>query len=153
MLSLCGPQQDVAEDFPLPIAAVRMCSGLLSDAADDFFDLAVGLFQQCLVLLRRHLLQAAFVCPHFVQILIFCRGRAHQSVCRKAPCAFSACILLVHGLHQILQRVGVVQLGKASPVSGSGIGVLLISDSLFSQNTLHLRQQPLFHISIRGFLL
>ena len=153
LLSLCGPQKDFTEYLPLPIAAVRMCSCLLSDAADDFFDLAVGLFQQCLVLLLRHLLQAAFVCPHFVQILIFCRGRAHQSVCRKAPCAFSACILLVHGLHQILQRVGVVQLGKASPVSGSGIGVLLISDSLFSQNTLHLRQQPLFHISIRGFLL
>ena len=80
LFSLCGPQKDFTEYLPLPIAAVRMCSGLLSDAADDFFDLAVGLFQQCLVLLLRYLLQAALVRPHFVQVPVLRRGRAHQGI-------------------------------------------------------------------------
>ena len=61
--------------------------------------------------------------------------------------------MLVHGLHQILQRVGVVQLGKTAPVAVPGVNFFSVVDSLLTQNFLHLRQDPFLHILIWCFLL
>ena len=147
VLSLRRPQQDLAQHFPLCIAAVA------PQHLHDLLDLSVRILQQLLVLRLRHLLQPVLVRPHLVQCFVLCRRRAQQRPCRKPPCALAPGLLLIHGIHQILQRVGVVQLCKASPVSVPGVDFLSVIDALSAQGLLHLRQQPLFHLCIRSFLL
>ena len=149
LAALRGPQQDVAQDFPFFKAVARVGLRLAAQLAEDGLDLAVCLFQQGFILLLRHLLQASFVCPHFVQVLILRRGRAHQGIGRESPRAFSPGFLLVHGCHKVFQGVGVVQLGKTAAVALLGVGVLSVVDTLFSQNLLHFGQQPGGHIGVR----
>ena len=127
-----------------------MSFGFAAQLADHSLDLVIRLFQQRLVLFFRHLLQAAFVCPHFVQILIFCRGRAHQGVCRKAPCILPSCILSIHSCHKIFQRIRVVQLGKAAALTASGKAILLVVDSFLTQHIPQLVVGPPFHLCFWG---
>ena len=152
-LALRRLHQDAAQDLLFFKAARRVCRRLAADALHHFRDLAVRFFQLLVVCFIRHLLQPALVCPHFVQRPILRRGRAHQGLGRKSPRALSSCLLLlVHGLHKVFQRVGIVQLCKAAPVAGSRVGVFSVVNSFFTQHLFHLRQQPLFHIRVRRFL-
>ena len=149
LAALRCPQQDVSQDLPFFKAVARVGLRLAAQLAEDGLDLAVCLFQQGFILLFRHLLQAFFVCPHFVQVLILRRGRAHQGIGRESPRAFSPGFLLVHGCHKVFQGVGVVQLGKTAAVALLGVGVLSVVDTLFSQNLLHFGQQPGGHLGVR----
>ena len=151
VLSLCCPQQDLAKDLLFLKAVVAVRRRFLPQHPDHLLDLAVRILQQLLVLRLRHLLQPSLVRPHLVQVLILCRGRAHQGACRYAPHVLSARILAVHSLHQILQRVGVVQLCKAPLLSARCNRFFFVSDALFSQHTLQLVVYPLFHLLLRRF--
>ena len=151
MLSLRRPQQYLAKDLLFLKAVVAVRRRFLPQHLDHLLDLAVRILQQLLVLCLRHLLQPSLVRPHLVQVLILCRGRAHQGACRYAPHVLSARILAVHSLHQILQRVGVVQLCKAPLLSARCNRFFFISDALFSQHTLQLVVYPLFHLLLRRF--
>ena len=153
LFSLCGLHQDAAQDFPLFKAVVCMGCSLSPQLIKDIADLVICLFQQRLVLFFRHLLQAALVRPHFVQVLVLRRGRAHQGAGRKAPCTLPSCILSIHSGHKVFQRVAVVQLGKTAPVAVPGVNFFSVVDSLLTQNLLHLRQDPFLHILIWCFLL
>ena len=153
LFSLCGLHQDAAQNFPLFKAVVCMGRSLSPQLVKDIADLVICLFQQRLVLFLRHLLQAALVRPHFVQVLILRRGRAHQGAGCKPPGSLSTGILLVHGSHKVFQRVTVVQLGKTAPVAVPGVDIFAVVDSLLTQNLLHLRQDPFRHILIQCFFL
>ena len=146
-------QQNFSQYLPLSVAAIAMCRSLLPQFLNDGLNLAVRIFQQLFVFCLRHLLQSAFIRSHFIQTLVLRCGRAHQRVGRKAPRTFSSCFFLVHCIHQILQRVGVMQLGKAAPVAVPGINFLAVVDSFLSQYAFHLRQDPLFHLRIRCLFL
>ena len=140
-LALRRLHQDAAQNFLFFKAARRVCCRLAADALHHFRDLAVRFFQQLVVFFLRHLLQSALVCPHLVQRPVLCCGRAHQGLGRKSPRALSSrLLLLVHGLHKVFQRVGIVQLSKAAPVAGSRVGVFPVVNSLFTQHLFHLRQ-------------
>ena len=132
LFSLCGLHQDAAQDFPLFKAVVRMGRSLSPQLIKDIADLVICLFQQRLVLFFRHLLQAALVRPHFVQVLVLRRGRAHQGAGRKAPCILPSCILSIHSSHKVFQRVAVVQLGKTALYPCRSKAVFSVSDSLLS---------------------
>ena len=132
LFSLCGLHQDAAQDFPLFKAVVCMGRSLSPQLVKDIADLVICLFQQRLVLFFRHLLQAAFVRPHFVQVLVLRRGRAHQGAGRKAPCILPSCILSIHSSHKVFQRVAVVQLGKTALYPCRSKTVFSVSDSLLS---------------------
>ena len=132
LFSLCGLHQDAAQDFPLFKAVVCMGRSLSPQLVKDIADLVICLFQQRLVLFFRHLLQSALVRPHFVQVLVLRRGRAHQGAGRKAPCILPSCILSIHSSHKVFQRVAVVQLGKTALYPCRSKTVFSVSDSLLS---------------------
>ena len=149
VLSLGCPQQDLAQDLLFLKAVVAVRRRFLPQHPDHLFDLSVRILQQLLVLCLRHLPQPSLVRPHLVQCFVLRRCRAHQGACRYAQNILSACILAVHGLHQILQRVGVVQLCKAPLLTARGKRFFFIPDTLFSQHTFQLVVHPLLHLLLR----
>ena len=152
-LALRRPQKNIANDLPFLVTAACMWCSLPPQPGHNVFNLAVRFFQQRFVFLLRYLLQPVFVRPHIFQCFIFCRCCAHQGVGRKPPRAFSACILLIHGVHKIFQCVGVVQLSETAPVSVTGKKFLTIVNAFLSQNFFYLGQQPFFHVCIWCFFL
>ena len=56
LASLCSSQQNVTQYFPLFKAVVRVGFCLAAQLVNDLFNLAVCLFQQCLIFFFRHLL-------------------------------------------------------------------------------------------------
>ena len=152
-LALRRPQKNIANDLPFLVAAACMWCSLPPQPGHNVFNLAVRFFQQRFVFLLRYLLQPVFVRPHIIQCFIFCRCCAHQGVGRKPPCALSACILLIHGVHNVFQCVGVVQLSETAPVSVTGKNFLTVVNAFLSQNFFNLGQQPFFHVCIWRFFL
>ena len=78
LAALRGPQQNIAKDLPLFKAVVRVGFGLAAQLVNHNLDLVVCLFQQRLILFLRHLLQAAVVRPHFVEVFVFGSRGGHQ---------------------------------------------------------------------------